>query len=39
MNSKKVLTLLLAVIIGTSIYAQKTDIGNWFIYFGNQQVN
>ena len=21
------------------LYAQKSDIGNWFIYFGNQQIN
>ncbi len=22
-----------------SVYAQKTDVGNWFIYFGNQKIN
>lgn len=22
-----------------SAYAQKTDVGNWFIYFGNQKIN
>ncbi len=23
----------------STIYAQKTDVGNWFIYFGNQKIN
>ena len=22
-----------------TLYAQKTDVGNWFIYFGNQKIN
>jgi len=26
-------------LFSTAIYAQKTDIGNWFIYFGSQQLN
>ena len=25
--------------INNSLYSQKSDIGNWFIYFGNQKIN
>ncbi len=31
--------ILLFIILSTNSFAQKTDIGNWFIYFGNQQIN
>lgn len=32
----KILTLLL---LSKTINAQKSDVGNWFIYFGNQKIN
>jgi hypothetical protein len=34
-------TLLLTLILFTSriSYAQNSDVGNWFIYFGNQAIN
>lgn len=31
-------TLFLSTIC-TGLYAQKSDVGNWLIYFGNQQIN
>lgn len=27
------------LIYNTSLFAQKSDVGNWFIYFGNQKIN
>jgi len=33
------LIILASFLFSTVTYAQKTDIGNWFIYFGNQQLN
>ena len=34
---KKLFVLLFFLPI--TLYAQKTDVGNWFIYFGNQKIN
>jgi Protein of unknown function (DUF2490) len=36
---KKILTALALICISGSIAAQRSDIGNWFIYFGNQKLN
>ena len=33
-----IFTLCIFLLTETS-YAQKTDVGNWFIYFGSQQLN
>jgi Protein of unknown function (DUF2490) len=35
---KCICTILLFVLCSVS-FAQKTDMGNWFIYFGNQKIN
>src|SRR5690349_13309117 len=34
-------TLLITLMLSSSgiCYAQKSDVGTWFIYFGNQQIN
>lgn len=34
---KKLLVILF--FLPFTAYAQKTDVGNWFIYFGNQKIN
>ena len=40
MNQLKRLFFTICIFLfSTAIYAQKTDIGNWFIYFGSQQIN
>ncbi len=39
MNKLQSFCLLLAVFLATNTNAQKTDIGNWFLYFGNQKIN
>jgi len=39
MNKLQSFCLLLVLFIATSGTAQKTDIGNWFLYFGNQKIN
>ena len=31
--------IFLLVGINDSVYSQKSEIGNWFIYFGNQKIN
>ncbi len=31
--------LLLVVLVTVNVNAQKTDTGNWFLYFGNQKIN
>jgi len=31
--------LFFALIFSFSAFAQKSDVGNWFIYFGNQAIN
>ncbi|GAB1371944.1 hypothetical protein MASR1M45_20060 [Candidatus Kapaibacterium sp.] len=36
MLGKSILTLFVIFISSVSLLAQKDDIGNWFIYFGNQ---
>ena len=33
------LFVFLLVGINDSVYSQKSEIGNWFIYFGNQKIN
>ena len=32
-------TFLFILGLHTVQFAQKTDVGNWFIYFGNQKIN
>ena len=34
-----VTTSLSFLVCNTSLFAQKSDFGNWFIYFGNQKIN
>lgn len=37
---KKISTILLVLLVcSTSLLAQKSEVGNWFIYFGNQKIN
>src|SRR5215468_8602340 len=36
---KKALFSILILFVSTVCCAQKSDIGNWFIYFGNQAMN
>ena len=36
---KKFVLLILMILFSKITFAQKSDIGNWFIYFGNQQIN
>lgn len=38
-NKLKSFCFLLALFLATSVNAQKSDIGNWFLYFGNQKIN
>lgn len=33
------LFVFLLVSINSSVHSQKSEIGNWFIYFGNQKIN
>lgn len=33
------LSLCLSLLMTGAVFAQRSDIGNWFIYFGNQQLN
>ena len=35
----KIFMIISTFILSKFTYAQKTDIGNWFIYFGNQQID
>lgn len=35
----KVFIITTTLLLSKFTHAQKTDIGNWFIYFGNQQIN
>ncbi|MFC5283391.1 DUF2490 domain-containing protein [Pedobacter alpinus] len=37
--SKKLLTLLALIFISQQSFAQKNDVGNWFLYLGNQKLN
>ena len=37
MNRKKISIIL--IFLTTVVFAQKSDVGNWFIYFGNQKIN
>lgn len=33
------LIIILLIAFATKTAAQQSDIGNWFIYFGNQLIN
>lgn len=33
------LIILLSLSINKFAYSQKSEIGNWFVYFGNQKIN
>lgn len=37
--NKKTIIIVLIILLQTSMHGQKTDVGNWFIYFGNQKIN
>jgi hypothetical protein len=40
MTSKvRLCCFLLLLLVTANSHAQKTDMGNWFIYFGNQKIN
>jgi hypothetical protein len=39
MIKKNFLIMLVLLVCSTSISAQKSEVGNWFIYFGNQKIN
>lgn len=39
MNKVQSFCLLLVLFLTANVNAQKTDTGNWFIYFGNQKIN
>lgn len=40
MNNKlKLLSFLVLLLVATNGYTQKSDLGNWFNYFGNQKIN
>ncbi|MES2575729.1 MAG: DUF2490 domain-containing protein [Bacteroidota bacterium] len=39
MNKVQSFCLLLVFFLTANVNAQKTDVGNWFIYFGNQKIN
>lgn len=38
-NKLQSVCLLLVLFLATNTNAQKTDTGNWFLYFGNQKIN
>lgn len=38
-NFKKIVFALGVLFIGKASVAQESDFGNWFIYFGNKQIN
>ena len=35
----KQLLIIVFLLIATESIAQKSDVGNWLIYFGNKQIN
>lgn len=39
MNKLQSVCFLLVFFLTANVNAQKTDIGNWFLYFGNQKIN
>ena len=39
MNIKKVTISITILFLSTYSYSQKSNVGNWFIYFGNQKIN
>ena len=39
MNKLQSICFLLVLFLTTSVNAQSTDAGNWFLYFGNQKIN
>lgn len=38
-NKLQSFCILLALFLAANVNAQKTDTGNWFLYFGNQKIN
>ena len=36
---KKTIILILTLLLTNFAHAQKSDVGNWFSYFGNQKIN
>ena len=38
-NKLKLLSFLVLLLVATNGYTQKSDLGNWFNYFGNQKIN
>ena len=36
---KKTIILTLTLLVTNFAHAQKSDVGNWFVYFGNQKIN
>ena len=39
MSCKNNIIPITGILFATSANAQKSNAGNWFIYFGNQQIN
>ena len=39
MNKLRSCCFLLVLLLAANVNAQKTDTGNWFLYFGNQKIN
>ena len=39
MNKLQSCCFLLVLLLAANVNAQKTDTGNWFLYFGNQKIN
>jgi hypothetical protein len=39
LNKIKSFSFLLVLFLSAIVNAQKTDTGNWFLYFGNQKIN
>ncbi|MBC7745895.1 MAG: DUF2490 domain-containing protein [Flavobacterium sp.] len=39
MNNKIGFIIIASILFANSAYAQKSDVGNWFSYFGNQKIN
>lgn len=39
MRDIKIIIFMGCILFSISAYAQKSDPGNWFIYFGNQKIN
>ena len=35
----RIIIITITLTFCSTVYAQKSDTGNWFIYFGNQSIN